>query len=204
MDTGIRYFFYDLFFSMFVREPADAVIDAWRTGLAGVVEVLNSTEGMGRKATELLTVLNVEKKNEAVRSEFFRLFWSPDGPGIPLSGSYYSDGKAFGPYLIRMRTFLEKTPFRKTENYQEPEDSLAFHLDLMRMFILEENDAASPDERDRWRNLQGELVNDFLGVWIDRPLEKLMNRDTEPVYRSIVSLFRRFFDMEHEMFLAER
>ena len=136
MDQGIRYFFYDLFFSMFVREPSDEIVDTWRKGLTILSESLPD-DAIGKTSKDLLDFLSGKDANESVRAEFVRLFWEPGGPVVSLLASHYVDGKPFGKYLVRMRTFLEKTPFRKCDDYTEPEDSLPFHLDLMRLLIRE-------------------------------------------------------------------
>ena len=142
MSSDSRYFFYDLFFSMFVREPSDEIIDSWRKGLTAVCEA--QPEGtIGKAASNILELLKDKDANESVRSEFFRLFWHPEGPAVSPLASTYVDGKPFGQYLVRLRTFLEKTSFRKCEDYIEPEDNLAFHLDLMRSMIMEENEHAT-------------------------------------------------------------
>jgi TorA maturation chaperone TorD len=195
-----RYFFYDLFFSMFVREPSDEIIDSWRKGLAAVCEA--QPEGaIGKAASNILDLLQDKDANESVRSEFFRLFWHPEGPAVSPLASTYVDGKPFGPYLVRLRTFLEKTPFRKIGNYMETEDSLAFHLDLMRAMIKEENESDSPQEKEKWQDLQRELMNEYMSEWIDLPFAQLEQRDTEPFYQRVAILARLYFQVEKDFLL---
>lgn len=195
-----RYFFYDLFFSMFVREPSDEIIDAWRKSLTAVCQA--QPEGsIGKAASDILDLLKDKDANESVRSEFFRLFWHPEGPAVSPLASTYVDGKPFGPYLVRLRTFLEKTPFRKTGDYIETEDSLAFHLDLMRSMIKEENESDSPQDKEKWQALQRELMNGYMSEWIDLPFAQLEKRDTEPFYQRVATLARLFFQVEKDLLL---
>ena len=203
MDPGIRYFFYDLFFSMFVREPGDEIIDAWRQGLEAVRQAQPDAP-LVQAAGPLMDMLDGEAVNEAVRDEFVRLFWLPDRPAVSLLGSHYVDGKPFGEYLVRLRTFLEKTPFRKCDDYVEPEDSLPFHLDLMRSFIREESETTCPQEKAGWRALQRELVNDCMFLWVSQFLEELKKRDTEPFYRQVASLLGLYLQNEQEFMLESR
>lgn len=200
MSSDSRYFFYDLFFSMFVREPSDEIIGSWRKGLTAVCDA--QPEGaIGKAAANILDVLKAKEANEFVRAEFFRLFWHPEGPAVSPLASTYVDGKPFGQYLVRLRTFLEKTPFRKCEDYTETEDSLAFHLDLMRSMIMEENESDSPQEKEKWRALQRELMNDYMREWIDLPFARLQERDTEPFYQRVAVLARLYFQVEKDFFL---
>lgn len=200
MTPEVRHFFYDLFFSMLVGEPSDQTIDAWRKGLAAVREA-QSDGAVGKAAAGLLAILNVNDGNDAVRAEFGRLFLDPVEPGVSLLASQYVDGRPFGKYLVRLRTFLEKTPFRKRDDYSEPEDSLPFHLDLMRSFIREEEEISSSQDQAQWQALQRELVNDYIGTWIDRPISELEKRDTEPFYRQVAFLLRLYFQQEREFLL---
>lgn len=186
---------------MFVREPSDEIIDSWRKGLAAVCEA--QPEGaIGNAASEILALLQDKDANESVRSEFFRLFWHPEGPVVSPLASTYVDGKPFGPYLVRLRTFLEKTPFRKTEDYMETEDSLAFHLDLMRSMIKEEQENDCPQVKEQWQALQRELMNDHMSEWIDLPFAQLEKRDTEPFYQRVAVLARLYFQVEKDFLLV--
>ncbi|HUT63598.1 MAG TPA: molecular chaperone TorD family protein, partial [Anaerolineae bacterium] len=160
-------------------------------------------DAIGKTSKELLDFLGEKDANETVRAEFIRLFWEPDGPVVSLLASHYVDGKPFGKYLVRMRTFLEKTPFRKSDDYTEPEDSLPFHLDLMRSFIGEEKKTSYPEKKAHWHNLQHELLNDYIHMWIDEFLSDLVQRDTEPFYRKVALLMRLYFQEEREMILEE-
>jgi len=196
-----RFFFYDLFFSMFVREPSDTIMDAWRKGLTALCEAQPDGD-IGRAAADLLENLRAPDANAAVRAEFWRLFWHPEGPAVSPLASTYVDGKPFGPYLVRLRTFLEQIPFRKCEDYMETEDSLAFHLDLMRAMIMEEEASDSPQAKEAWRNLQRELMQEYMDAWIDLPFARLAERQTEPFYQRVAVLARLYFQAEKDFFLT--
>jgi TorA maturation chaperone TorD len=203
MTPEIRYFFYDLFFSMFVREPADEIIEAWRRGLEAVYQA-RFDESLAEGAGKLLEILAGEAAGEAVRAEFVRLFWLPEGSVVSLLGSQYVDGKPFGGYLVRVRTFLEEIPFRKCDDYAEPEDSLPFHLDLMRRLIQEESEAADPGEKAAWGALQDEFANGLMGGWIDRLLAELAVQEVAPFYQQVAFLLRLYLQREHEFLLERR
>jgi len=196
MEPQIRYFFYDLFFSMFVREPTDQVIDAWRTGLRTIRDA-EPDDVVVARAAGLLDLLDADGANEAVRSECLDLFWAlTDGPAVSLLASPYVDGKPFGEYLVRLRTFIEKTPFRKCDDYIDPEDSLAFHLDLMRSLIREQSETTCPQERDGWLALQDELLNDLLLTWVNGPLDSLEQCQKAPFYQAVAPVVRLWLDRD--------
>jgi len=94
---------------------------------------------------------------------------------------------------------MEKTPFRKCEDYAETEDSLAFHLDLMRSMIIEEQSSDAPEEKQKWRAMQRELMSDYMSEWIDLPLAQLAGRDTEPFYQRVAVLARLYLQSEREL-----
>ena len=83
----------------------------------------------------------------------------------------------------------------------ETEDSPAFHLDIMRSMIMEENESDSPQEKGKWRDLQRELMNEYMSEWIDLPFAQLQNRDTEPFYQRVAVLARLYFQLEKDFFL---
>ncbi|MEW6749633.1 MAG: molecular chaperone TorD family protein [Candidatus Latescibacterota bacterium] len=203
MTPQVRYFFYDLFFSMFACEPTDGTIDAWRRGL-DAVRLAWPDEPVAEAAAGLVAALDDEGANEAVRAEFAQLFWRPEGPVVPLLGSQYVDGKPFGPYLVRMRAFVERTPFRKRLSYSDPEDSLPFHLDLMRSLIREESQADDPCERAAWGALQDELAIDLMGSWADRFAADLAQQQVGTFYRQVGILLRLQLGREQEFLLARR
>lgn len=202
MDLQTRYFFYDLFFSMIAREPSDEIIDAWRKGL----KVLSDSQpegSFGRTAGLLSGLLNEADANEKVRDEFNELFWAPVGETICLEGSRYVDGKTQDRYLVRIRTFLEKTPFVKEDDYKAPEDTLAFHLDLMRCLIKEEERTGCPEGKKQWRALQKELVTDFMSLWVKEPLGQLKMRDDKPFYSQAANLMDIYIDAEQDLLIEK-
>ena len=202
MDLELRYVLYDLFFSMFVREPSDSIIDGWRRVLIALQDA-QPDAAFGQMATRLLDMLHDEDANETVRSEFNRLFGHPLGPAVSIEASHYADGQSFGNYLVGLRTFIEKTPFRKCDDYAEPEDTLPFHFDLMRAFIGEEQNAAVPHVKAEWRALQRELMNDFLAPWIDGFLSALAKQGDARFYQQAALLLQLYLEHEREFLLEE-
>jgi len=202
MKPAIRYLFYDLFFSVFVREPTDETIQAWRRGVSAV-RAADPGDPIAEAADDILANVDGAHSGEKIRAEYARLFTSPLGPAISLCGSRYVDGRPFGPYLVRLRTFLEKTPFRKQNDYSEPEDSLPFHLDLMRSFIQEEERAAEPGERETWRARQQELLNDYLLTWLDMFVAEFGKLDSPAFYGRAASLLQRFLHADRQFLLSQ-
>jgi len=202
MDLQTRYFFYDLFFSMIAREPSDEIIDAWRKGLK-VLSHSQSDGSLAKIAGSLLGLLNKADANAKVRDEFNELFWAPVGDTICLEGSGYVDGRTQGRYLVRIRGFLEKTPFVKEDDYKAPEDTLAFHLDLMRCLIKEEESIDCLKAKKQWRTLQKELVTDFMALWVKKPIDELKKRQDKPFYSQAANLMDIYIDAEQD-FLIEK
>ncbi|OGV61870.1 MAG: hypothetical protein A3K19_25200 [Lentisphaerae bacterium RIFOXYB12_FULL_65_16] len=195
VDLRARYFFYDLFLSMTVSEPTDEAVAAWRRGLEAV-RIAEPESAFGRSAEQLVRLLDAEDAGARVRSEFNRIFCDPVGRTVSLLASSYVDGRPFGRYLVRLRTFLEDTPFEKEEGYAETEDSLPFHLDLMRCFIREELAASSPAERKKWQGFQKEFLLAYLAAWIPDCIAELTQREAEPFYREAAALMAVFFREE--------
>jgi TorA maturation chaperone TorD len=187
---------------MIAREPSDEIIDAWRKGLK-VLSDSQSEDSLVRTAGSLLGLLNEVDANKKVRDEFNELFLAPVGDTICLEGSRYIDGKTQGKYLVRIRTFLEKTPFVKEDDYKGPEDTLDFHLDLMRCFIKEEQSTECVEGKKQWRALQKELVTDFMALWVKEPLDKLKMRDDKPFYSQAANLMNIYIDAEQDLLIEK-
>ncbi len=202
MNLETRYYFYDLFFSMFVREPEDNIISAWSTGLSIVRSALPDSE-IGRAADNMIQYLDKKNATEAIRDEFVRLFWSPVGNRTPLTASYYMHGKLFGEYLVRFREFLKKSPYKRKLDYCEPEDTLPFHLDLMRSFIKEEMNSVCPLEKSKWHALQKELVIDFLMEWVEYALNAVAQHEAAIFYIQAALMARSFFELEKDCLLGD-
>lgn len=202
MDAETRFFFYDVFFSMFVREPTGEIIDAWRKGL-GAIHEAGPDDSLGKPAGKLLEILTCENATWKVCEEYQRLFWLPDMHLVSLLASQYVDGKPFGKYLVRIREFIEKLPFRKCDDYAEPEDSLAFHLDLMRQMVREENEASCLQAKSQWSALQNELVNGCMDQWVEKFLDQLDGREDQLFYAQVAIMLRAYFEIERETLLEK-
>ena len=100
-----------------------------------------------------------------VAEEYIQLFIGPHNPEINAYESVYLTGRLFDRPLADIRTFLKAVGIEKVDEYSEPEDFLAFELEVMRWFVGKQLGATNPEEEKRWLRLQSEFLKEHLLVW---------------------------------------
>lgn len=208
-DAELRAFradYYGLFVSLLWREPAGALLRGLGRGLdqriqAAQGEAPEIAEGW-RGLQAFLDAVPARAVEEAVREEYTRLFLGPPHPELNLYESFYLTGRVLDRPLADLRQDLLALGIEKDPAYAEPEDFLAFELDVMRRLIDRQAAAPDPDEEARWLGAQAALLKGHLLVWGEVAARDLAGARSGVFYRAVGRLLGGFLGFERRLFEA--
>jgi len=201
---AFRQGYYDLFVSLLWREPAGELL----AGLAGGIEEriqgarqLHPALGRGWESiARFLKGVDRDALAEAVAHEYTHLFLGPQVPEVHLYESYYLTGRLWDRPLAVLRTFLQEIGIEKGEGYSEPEDFLAFELEVARRLIAGQHSAGAPDDEMRWLNLQATFLKRHLLVWGPAAARDLASVQGAVFYGGVAGLLEGFLELEKDLF----
>ncbi|MGH7309648.1 MAG: TorD/DmsD family molecular chaperone [Candidatus Rokuibacteriota bacterium] len=196
--------YYGLFVSLLWREPPEGLV----TGLSrGLQQRIDAAQGEApdiaagwRGVQAFLGLVPADQVGEAVREEYTRLFLGPPHPLLNLYESFYLTGHVLDRPLAVLRGDLKTLGIAKDPAYAEPEDFLAFELDIMRRLIRRQADAPDPDGETRWINAQATFLKRHLLVWAPTAAGDLAEARSGVFYRALGLLLGGFLDFERRLF----
>ncbi|MBI4241277.1 MAG: molecular chaperone TorD family protein [Candidatus Rokubacteria bacterium] len=196
--------YYDLFVSLLWKEPAGALLTGLAEGMDGRMEGARNLhpllgEGWGEIA-RILDGADRTRLPEMVGDEYTRLFIGPPEPEVNLYESYYLAGRLFDRPLAGLRAFLGAIGLEKEAGYAEPEDFLAFELEIMRRLIARQASASDPDEETRGITLQAAFLKQHLLVWAPSAAKDLLEAKGAHFYRGVARLLQGFLELERDLF----
>lgn len=201
---AFRQGYYDLFVSLLWKEPGGEL-------LAGLAERIGERIKGGRNLHPLLgegweeieRFLNgttPEGLAETVADEYTRLFIGPRKPEVNPYESYYLTGRLLDRPLALIRTHLRTIGIEKQEGYAEPEDFLAFELEIMRRLIARQRSAPDPDDEVKWLNAQAKFLKEHLLVWGPAAARDLAAAQGAVFYSGVAKLLQGFLELERDLF----
>ena len=199
--------YYNLLVSLFWKEPAKEFLLSLSEGIKERIDAARKlrpslAEGW-EEIDRFLAQTPSEQLAETVADEYTRLFIGPHGPVINPYESFYLTGCLLDRPLANIRTFLKAVGIEKQAGYTEPEDFLAFELEVMRWLITKQIAAANSAEEKRWLCVQLNLLKDHLLVWVPACAEEIERAQGANFYRGAAMLLRGFLEMELNLFRAE-
>lgn len=188
--TLVRLRFIDLLKSFFQQEPDAEIMSRWR----GIFTALMN-ERINPELDNTISGLNsilATKKLQDLQSEYYSLFTDPYSKYlVPLTASYYLDGKSFGPSLVSYRELLKNAQLVKHKDITDPEDALVLMLDgLAAMIEAKRQNESQPDA------LQKELVLDFLIPTANKLSQNIAKNDKADFYKHCVGFLCGYLELE--------
>ena len=184
---GLRARHYDLLAVLLGRPPGQDLLDT----LAG----LSGGEGILGQHVADLSRAAAEATGAEVEREFFALFIGVGRGELLPYASYYLTGFLNERPLALVREDLAALGLSRDEAMSEPEDHLAFLLDVM-AGLAGGRFAAEPD-------VQARFFGRHLGPWAERFFGDLEQAKNARFYRAVGSLGRTFMEVEAEAFAMD-
>lgn len=140
-------------------------------------------------AKNIIKIISQRGKEEIFR-QYQDLFLIPFGEFIPLSISWYHEQREGGIMQLKVKDILAKTKIRRDESsFKAQEDHFGFVFTLSSYLI--ENQI----NKNIKENLQKELFDEVLGLYMDKLAYKLMATKSE-IYSNVGLILESFFDFE--------
>lgn len=205
-DPELRHFrlgYYAVLVALLWREPAPATVAALASGAgerAAAAAALHPALGAGWAAiAESLAATPAADVADRLAEEYTRLFVGPPSPRVNLYESYYLTGRVLDRPLADVRQFLAAVGIARDEGYAEPEDFVAFELEVMRRLV--ERQAAAPDRRAETRAVEDQIafLTRHLLVWAPAAAGDLARAAGTGVYWGVGRLLEGFLDLEKDM-----
>jgi TorA maturation chaperone TorD len=201
---AFRQGYYDLLVSLLWKEPQGNLLVALRQGIQDRTkgsQAIHPLLGEGwAEITQLLDSVALERLAETVADEYTRLFIGPHSPEIHPYESYYLTGRLLDRPLVVIRSFLGEVGIEKDGGYAEPEDCLAFELEVMRRLVGRQGSAGDPDEEARWITHQAAFLKQHLLVWGPAAAGDLAGAKGAAFYRGLAKILQGFLEFERDLF----
>jgi TorA maturation chaperone TorD len=201
---AFRQGYYDLFVSLFWKEPAGEFLAGLAGGIEGRINGarnLHPLLGEGwQHIARFLDSAGRGRLGDIVAEEYARIFIGPHEPQVYPYESFYLTGRLLDRPLAVIRGFLREIGFEKQEGYPEPEDFLAFELEVMRRLIQGQVSANDSDGEVRWLNHQATFLKQHLLVWAPTAAQDLANAKAAAFYRGVAKLLQGFLQLERDLY----
>lgn len=199
-----RQSYYEMLVSLFWREPTGELLQQLSNGITERIQAARNLHPLlaaGWEETDrFLAQTSSESLSEVVADEYTRLFIGPLGPTVNPYESFYLTGRLLDRPLANVRTFLKTVGLEKQEGYAEPEDSLAFELEVMHWLIGKHAAAANPGEKERWLRLQADFLKEHLLIWGPACAKDIERAEGAKFYRAAAKLLQGFLEIELNFF----
>ncbi|MGH7834145.1 MAG: TorD/DmsD family molecular chaperone [Candidatus Binatia bacterium] len=200
--TAFRQDYYRLLVSLFWTEPQSDLLMSLSEGIRERIDASGNLHSLLAEGWEEIDrfLLETPSKDlaEAVADEYTRLFLGPHGPEVNPYESYYFTGRVLDRPLAEIRSFLKKIGIEKQDGYPEPEDSLAFELEVMRWLIGKQAAAADPQEEARFLGLQSDFLREHLLVWGPACGQDIARTERGKFYRAVAKILQGFLEIERD------
>jgi TorA maturation chaperone TorD len=186
----VRLRFLDLLKSFFQDEPDAEKIGRWRGIFAAIAgEQINPQ--LDAVIVQLGEIVN-KKDLQELKNEYYALFADPFSEHVvPLTASYYLDGKNFGPSLVNYRELLKTALLIKDSSITDSEDTLLIMLDTL-VALIEEEKQGSEQARD----LQNQLLRQFLLPTAQHILTNITKNTAADFYKKCTQFLCEYLELE--------
>ncbi len=196
-----RHTYYSLFVRLLWREPAAEFLTALQEGMEARIAAAAAIHPRLGEGWKMFRSFLAEASPEAVAEEFTALFLGPYAPQVNPYESYYLTGNLFKGPLIALRGFLKRLGVEKQEQeFAEPEDVLAFELEVMRWLIGKQQAAVPSGEDGRWLELQAAFLKEHLLVWASACAQDMQQAPGAHFYRGVAMVLGGFLEVEGRLF----
>jgi TorA maturation chaperone TorD len=197
---ALRLGYYDLFVGLLWREPAVELVTALGQGSEERIRAARAVDpqlGEGWESFARLRAAGAPTQlAEAAATEYTRLFLGPGAPELNLYESYYLTGRLFDSPLAAVRSSLNELGVEKDPGYPEPEDFLAFEIEVVRTLLRRQETAADRDAQTRAVDSQAVFLKRHLLVWGPAAAGDLAAAREAPFYQAVGALLRGFLALE--------
>lgn len=201
---AFRQGYYKMLVSIFWKEPSGELLLNLAAGIKERIDASRHLHALLAEGWEeidrFIAEIPAEQLAETVGDEYTRLFLGPHGLEINPYESFYFTGRLFDRPLANLRTVLKALGIEKQDGYAEPEDFLAFELEVMRWLTEKQGNAADPEEEKHWIQHQADFLKQHLLIWAPACAQDIEKARETHFYRGAAKILRGFMELEGTFF----
>lgn len=192
--------YYRFFVKLLWKEPEADFVAGLRDGKAQErTEAAAAVHPLMGKGWQAVDDFLASHEPGSVTAEYVQLFLEPFAKGIRPYASYYLTGQFFTEPLKAWRAFLKRLGVEKpADGFSDPEDVLAFELDVMRWLIDKQ---AAAEDSDAWLRLQATCLKEHLLVWAPSCAADIEQVPQAAFYGGVAKILRGFLEVERSLFV---
>ena len=201
--TEFRQQYYGLLVNLLSREPTGALLEAISQGIGERAEAARGLHPLLGEAWDHLEKVLPGLSVETAEEEFLKLFIGPFQPEMNAYESWYLTGQLFQAPLAHVRGFLRQVGLeRQEQHYPEPEDALAFELEVMNWLITRQLAAGSEEEQREWMHRQSAFLTQHLLIWVPRCSEDMEATKSASLYKGVAKLISGLVAIERQRLMG--
>lgn len=198
--AGLRARYYGLLARLLWREPEAGTVAGLAEGLEVRRAGADRLEPLLARGWAALGAWLERRPPDTAAAEFTRLFIGPPQPRVHPYESHYLTGKLFQAPLAEVRAFLRAVGLERAEGLgPEPEDHLAFELDIVHGLLARQLAADTPAAETDWLEAQAVFLRRHLLVWGPACARDLQRLDDADFYRGVGLVLEGFLALEAEL-----
>jgi len=146
---------------------------------------------------------------EALKQEYDDVFVSPESSFIPISASYYDEGRDDGQKRVKAAGLVFRSKFRKNDSVcNDSEDQVLFLFQLMSR-LIEAGVAGDEESLALAKEVFSEIINDFIDEFtalLFQHEKSFFYKNTAIVLKTFIAFERLFLNIEasHKIASEER
>jgi TorA maturation chaperone TorD len=192
---------YGLFVTLLANEPTTDLLAALGRDIGVRAEAARALHPLLGQGWETLAEVLPGLDADAATAEFLRMFIGPFQPESTPYESWYLTGQLFQKPLVDVRGFMKELGLeREEQRFPEPEDVLAFELEIMNWLVTRQLAAQSPQKEAEWLQRQEQFLREHLLVWAPACTEDMERTKSALFYRGVAQLLRGFLAWERAEF----
>jgi len=201
---AFRQGYYELLVSLFWREPPGDLLQHLSDGMSERIQAarnLHTLLGEGWEGIQRFLAETPSKElAETVADEYTRLFIGPHDTQVYPYESFYLTGRLLDRPLANLKTRLKGIGIEKQEGYPEPEDFLAFELEVMRWLTEKQKATTRPEEETPWVRCQADFLKEHLLVWVPTCAQDIEKAEGANFYCATALILQGLVEMERAFF----
>ena len=199
--AAVRQKYYGLLVRLLWKEPEPEFIRSLEEGIEERAEEAVEIAPLMAEGWRAIRRYLKEKDPAEAADEFTEVFIGPHAADVTPYESYYLTGGLYRQPLVGVRQFMGRAGLVKKEGeLSEPEDFLAFELEIMNWLVGKQIEAETEEAEEQWIELQADFLKTHLLVWAPECAKDLENARHAVLFRGIGKVLRGFLEMEKESF----
>lgn len=189
-----RIVYYRLFSSLFSFNMKEEDYPS----ILAAVELLRENPIDGESGQALTAIHSFFEQHNYVdlKEESDFIFYNPLTSLVPMTASFYSEGRDDGQKRVEMINFLMRSPFRRdTVLYRENEDHIEFSC-LFMAYLIDEEVQEKGYAEELAKNVFISIFNEMMNPFI----ETVYGHEKSDLYKQVAVVLRSFIDFERVFF----